>query len=126
MKKTIGIFLLVALLNGCASNYYMRETKELNESEKQQRMQELELVVKKMKPGTPVRILLYNGEVNEGAYYSYLDGFVSLRIDDTFRDTELSDIRGMEVRSSERMKTIMEILIIAVMVGIIVEFAITH
>jgi hypothetical protein len=126
MKKTIGIFLLVALLSGCASNYYMRETKELNESEKQQRMQELELVVKKMKPGTPVRILLYNGEVNEGAYYSYLDGFVSLRIDDTFRDTELSDIRGIEVRSSESMKTIMEILIIVVMVGIIVEFAITH
>ena len=126
MKKIIGIFLLVALLSGCASSYYMRETKDLNESEKQQRLQELELVVKKMKPGTSVRILLYNGEVNEGAYYSYLDGFVSLRIDDTFRDTELSDIRGMEVRARERTKTIMEVLIIVVMVGIIVEFAITH
>ncbi len=118
--------LLFATLTGCASNYYTGETRELTEIEKQHRRTELEQVIKKLKVGTPIRLILYNGEETEGSYYSYLDGFVTLRIDDSFRDTDIADVRAVSAKPRERIKTIMEILMIATMAGIIAEFILTH
>lgn len=126
MSKTTSLIILFFLLTGCASSYYINEKKELDDSEKRNRYQELEQMVKQIKIGDQVTLLLYSGDIVDGTFYSYMDGFISLRMDDVFRDTELTDIRGISLQPKSRIKTVTMALMFAVMVGIVVTFVVTH
>lgn len=126
MQKVILLIYCVFLLSGCAAGYHANENKELNETEKQQRFKDLELAIQKIKVGDPVTLLLYKGDTVEGTFYSYLDGIVSVRIGDAFRDTELTDVREIKRSSQDRMKKIMIGLMFAVIAGIFAEFIVTH
>ncbi len=126
MQKIILLICCVYLASSCAAGYHLNENKELNETEKQQRFKELELTIQKAKVGDPVILFLYKGDTVEGTFYSYLDGIVSVRIGDAFRDTELADVREIKRSSQDRMKKIMIGLMFAVVAGIFAEFIVTH
>lgn len=99
---------------------------ELDDAAKAKRYKELEQILGKLKPGDEVSLLLYNGDTTEGIFYSYLDGFVSLRMDDAFRDTELADVRGISIQPKDRMKAVTMGLIFASIAGIVITFIVTH
>lgn len=126
MLKNVILLVLFCLATGCASNYYLNDQKELDDTQKKNRSEELEQALKKVKVGDAVTLLLYNGDTVDGTFYSSMDGIVSLRIGDAFIDTELSDVRGIGVKSEDRMKKIMIGLMSATIVGIIISFVVTH
>lgn len=110
---------------GCSHNYYMRSDEPKDETEKEKRRKEIESAfMYKIKPGYVIQIRTTNGDMHRGVFYSYMDGIVSMRIYDSFRDFELSDITGMkyDVQGGE-MKTIVLGLILVIMAYIIYEFS---
>lgn len=126
MFKNISVFFLFILMAGCTSNYYLSDKKELNESDKEHRHKELEQAIAKIKTDDVVTIMFYNGDTSEGAFYSYVDGILSLRTEDSFRDYELTDIRGIAFKPKDRVKKIMMVLMFVAIAGIAAQFAATH
>ncbi|MBL7961217.1 hypothetical protein JNL27_13370 [bacterium] len=126
MYKYLLLAFVFYLTAGCTSNYYLSEKKELDESDRKNRYAELEQIIQTIKPGDEVTLVLYNGETFDGTFYSNLDGIVSLRMGDAFRDTELSDVRGIALKPQDRMKKVMMALMFATIAGIITTFVVTH
>ncbi|MBL7993900.1 hypothetical protein JNM05_00870 [bacterium] len=126
MSKNILLLFLFCLTTGCASNFYLNEKKELDEAERKNRYTELEQIIQTIKPGDAVTLVLYNGETFDGTFYSSIDGIVSLRMGDAFRDLELSDVRGIAIKTQDRMKKIMMALMFATVAGIVTTFVVTH
>lgn len=126
MQKSLSLICFVLLFTGCTGSYHANGNKELNEAEKIQRFKELELSVAGIKVGDPVTLILYNGDTVDGTFYSYMDGLISVRMGDAFRDTELTDIRDIEHRSQDRTKKIMIGLMFLTVAGILAEFIATH
>ena len=111
MKTILRLLWISILFAGCTRHYYINETQEPDESAKRARVQEFERILKSAKVDDPLAITLYNGTLIEGNFYSYAQGILSIRVDDTFRDTELSDVRGMSFKSESRqIKSIVYVL----------------
>ncbi len=121
----LRILLIFAFfVTGCSQNYFFKDEVPQDETGIELRRQNVDGALQKIKPGEFLSLRLYSDEVFEGTLYSYQDGIVSIRIEESFRDFETKDIAGVKIggRASD-IKIVAGILIFITMVFIVYKFS---
>lgn len=112
------------LCNGCTRRYYVNEPVEPDTLTKQARVEEFGRILKSAKAGDPIAVVLYNGAGMAGTFFSYTEGLLTIRVGDTFRDMELTEVRSLSFKSEgKQFKTTLYVLIGVTMAFIIFQFS---
>jgi hypothetical protein len=102
MKKVLHVLWFSVLLAGCTRHYYVNETSEPDETTRHARFLHFETILKSAKADDPLTVTLYNGTLITGHFFSYNEGILSIRVGETFRDLELTDVRSMSFKSESK------------------------
>ncbi len=127
MKKlllSISATFCLLFFSSCSTSHFYKDDLPQDDAERARRREIIEHELNLIKSGEALIIRLYNGDIYEGTLFTFQDGILSLRLGETFRDFEISDIAGVKrPLSTGRIKMWIGGLIFVTIIFIIYKFS---